>query len=178
MKVGERFINLLNSIVLVIFSLVLFIAIWRTDLLVDKLMSLSADKDRLWIFTLAVVLLILSFLSLSAALQRRREEKTIIHQTQFGEIQIAVSAVESLALRATRRLKGVKDAHVGVRADSSGLDIFIEVTVNPDISIPQTSEEIRVKVDEYLQETIGIRVNSVKVLVTKVAGEAVKARVE
>jgi uncharacterized alkaline shock family protein YloU len=178
MKVGERFINLLNSIVLVIFSLVLFIAIWRTDLLVDKLMSLSADKDRLWIFTIAVVLLILSFLSLSAALQRRREEKTIIHQTQFGEIQIAVSAVESLALRATRRLKGVKDAHVGVRADSSGLDIFIEVTVNPDISIPQTSEEIRVKVDEYLQETIGIRVNSVKVLVTKVAGEAVKARVE
>jgi uncharacterized alkaline shock family protein YloU len=178
MKVGERFINLLNSIVVAIFSLALFIVVWRTDLLVDKLMSLSADKDRLWVFMVAVVLLILSFLSLSAALQRRREEKTIIHQTQFGEIQIAVSAVESLSLRATRRIKGVKDAHVGVRADSNGLDIFIEVTVNPDISIPQISEEIRVKVDEYLQETIGIRVNSVKVLVTKVAGEAVKARVE
>jgi uncharacterized alkaline shock family protein YloU len=178
MKVGDRFINLLNSIILAIFSLTLFIAIWRSDLLVDKLMSITADKDRIWVFTVAVVLLIMSFISLNAALQRRREEKTIIHQTQFGEIQIAVSAVESLALRATRRIKGVKDAHVGVRADSNGLDIFIEVTVNPDIGIPQISEEIRVKVDEYLQETIGIRVNSVKVLVTKVAGEAVKARVE
>jgi uncharacterized alkaline shock family protein YloU len=178
MKVGERFINLLNSIILAIFSLTLFIVIWRADLLVDKLMSLTANKDRLWIFSVAVVLLILSFLSLNAALQRRREEKTIIHQTQFGEIQIAVSAVESLALRSTRRIKGVKDAHVGVRADSTGLDIFIEVTVNPDISIPQISEEIRVKVDEYIQETIGIRVNSIKVLVTKIAGEAVKARVE
>lgn len=178
MKVGDRFINLLNSIILAIFSLTLFIAIWRSDLLVDKLMSITADKDRILLFAIAAVLLIMSFLSLNAALQRRREEKTIIHQTQFGEIQIAVSAVESLALRATRRIKGVKDAHVGVRADSNGLDIFIEVTVNPDISIPQISEEIRVKVDEYLQETIGIRVNSVKVLVTKVAGEAVKARVE
>jgi uncharacterized alkaline shock family protein YloU len=178
MKVGDRFINLLNSIILAIFSLTLFIAIWRSDLLVDKLMSITADKDRILLFAIAAVLLIMSFFSLNAALQRRREEKTIIHQTQFGEIQIAVSAVESLALRATRRIKGVKDAHVGVRADSNGLDIFIEVTVNPDISIPQISEEIRVKVDEYLQETIGIRVNSVKVLVTKVAGEAVKARVE
>ena len=86
--------------------------------------------------------------------------------------------MESLSLRATKRIKGVKDAHVGVRADSTGLDVFIEVTVNPDISIPQISEEIRIKVDEYLQETVGIRVNTVKVLVTKVAGETMKARVE
>ncbi|HYH04673.1 MAG TPA: alkaline shock response membrane anchor protein AmaP [Bacillota bacterium] len=177
MKIGDRFLSLLNGIVLIMIGFILVMVIWRSDVIVDKLNAFT-DKERFWVLAVSVVSLVLAFLSLGMAFQRRREEKTIIHQTQIGEIQIAVSAVESLALRATKRIKGVKDAHVGVRADSTGLDVFIEVTVNPDLSIPQISEEIRVKADEYLQETVGIHVNSVKVLVTKVAGEAVKARVE
>jgi uncharacterized alkaline shock family protein YloU len=177
MKVGDRFLNLLNGIVLFILGIILVSVIWQADLIAAKLIAFTAHQ-RFWTFTVAIVTLILGLVSIARAFQRRREEKTIIHQTQFGEIQIAVSAVESLAFRATKRIKGVKDAHVGVRADSTGLDVFIEVTVNPDLSIPQISEEIRLKVDEYLQEMIGIRVNSVKVLVTKVAGEAIKARVE
>jgi uncharacterized alkaline shock family protein YloU len=177
MKVGDRFLSLLNGIVLFVLGIILVSVIWHADLIADKLIAFT-DHQRFWTFTVAIVTLILALMSLGMAFQRRREEKTIIHQTQFGEIQIAVSAVESLAFRATKRIKGVKDAHVGVRADTTGLDIFIEVTVNPDLSIPQISEEIRLKVDEYLQETIGIRINSVKVLVTKVAGEAVKSRVE
>lgn len=169
--------SLLNGIILIVLSIILIFVIWRSDLIVDKLAAFT-DKERFWLLAVSIVSLILAVLSIGMAFQRRREEKTIIHQTQVGEIQIAVSAVESLALRATKRIKGVKDAHVGVRADSTGLDVFIEVTVNPDLSVPQVSEEIRIKVDEYLQETVGINVNSVKVLVTKVAGEAVKARVE
>jgi uncharacterized alkaline shock family protein YloU len=177
MKFGDRFLSLLNAIVLFFLGSLLVGMIWNSDYIADKLVAFS-DHQRFWTFAVAVVTLLLAMMSTAMAFQRRREEKTIIHQTQFGEIQIAVSAVESLAFRATKRIKGVKDAHVGVRADSTGLEVFIEVTVNPDLSIPQISEEIRLKVDEYLQETIGIRVNSVKVLVTKVAGEAVKTRVE
>ncbi|HEY8462919.1 MAG TPA: alkaline shock response membrane anchor protein AmaP [Bacillota bacterium] len=177
MKIGDRFLNLLNAIVLFILGMILVTVVWRSDWIVDKLVAFT-DKERFWVLVVGIVTMILAFLSFSRALQRRREEKTIIHQTQFGEVQIAVSAVESLSLRAAKRIKGVKDAHVGVRADSTGLDVFIEVTVNPDLSIPQISEEIRINVDEYLQETVGIHVNSVKVLVTKIAGEAVKARVE
>jgi uncharacterized alkaline shock family protein YloU len=177
MKVGDRFLSLVNGVVLFVLGIILSSVTWKADLIADKLIALT-NQQRFWTFTVAVVMLILALMSLAMAFQRRREEKTVVHQTPFGEIQIAVSAVESLAFRATKRIKGVKDAHVGVRADSTGLEVFIEVTVNPDLSIPQISEEIRSKADEYLQETIGVRVNAVKVLVTKVAGEAVKARVE
>lgn len=177
MKIGDRFLSFLNGIILSIMGIILLTAFGQTGWIVDKLQAFTM-RERVWVLAVSAVTLLMAFLSIAMALQRRREEKTIIHQTQIGEIQIAVSAVESLSMRATKRIKGVKDAHVGVRADSTGLDVFIEVTVNPDLSIPQISEEIRVKVDEYLQETVGIHVNSVKVLVTKVAGEAVKARVE
>jgi len=174
MKVWERLISLLAGIILCVIGIVFLVfALGYTDFIFDNLSKLNVW----WLFGLSLISLLLAFLLIKMALRIRREEKTIINQTQFGEIRIAVSAIESLALRATKRIKGVKDAHVGVRADLTGLDIFIEVTVNPDMSIPQVSEEIRLKSDEYIYETTGIRVNSVKVLVTKVAGE-MKTRVE
>jgi uncharacterized alkaline shock family protein YloU len=177
MKVGERLVSLLAGIILcvvgVVFSLLAF---GQATRILDHLNQLTRNES-LWAGGVALVSLILTYLSFRMALHRRKEEKTIINQTQFGEIRIAVSAVESLALRASKRVKGVKDAHVGVRADLTGLDIFIEITVNPDLNIPQISEEIRAKVDDYILETVGIRVNSVKVLVTKVSGET-RARVE
>lgn len=176
MKVWERFVSLLAGIILGVVAIA-FVLVWFGQAtFLDKLNQLS-PQEHLWALGVSLVSALLAFLTIKMALRIRREEKTIINQTQYGEIRIAVSAVESLSLRATKRIKGVKDAHVGVRADLTGLDIFIEVTVNPDLSIPQISEEIRAKVDEYIFETVGIRVNSVKVLVTKVAGE-IKARVE
>jgi len=178
MKVGARFISVLNGIILGVIGIVFFlIAIGQADLVTDRLMHLT-NKDRLWALLVSFVTLVLTVLSFAIAFQHRREEKTIIHQTQFGEIQIAVSAVESLALRSSKSVRGVKEAHVGIRADNGLLDVFVEITVNPDLSIPQISEEIRRQVDDYIYETVGIRVNSVKVLVTKVQGELSRTRVE
>ncbi len=177
MKVWERLVSLLAGIILAIVGIIFFLlAIRQASIILDHLNNLSM-KEQLWALVVAAISLALAFLSIKMALRMRKEEKTIINQTQFGEIRIAVSAVESLALRATKKIKGVKDAHVGVRADLTGLDIFIEIAVHPDLNIPQTTEEIRAKVDEYIFETVGIRVNSVKVLVTKVAGEN-RTRVE
>lgn len=179
MNVGERLVSLLAGIILTVVGLILLMLILglgQAGLILDSLKDLG-PQERWWALGVAVISLLLAGLAIRMALRMKREEKTIIHQTQFGEIRIAVSAVESLSLRACKHIKGVKDAHVGVRADLTGLDVFIEVTVNPDLSIPQISEEIKTKVDEYIFETVGIRVNSVKVLVTKIAAE-VRARVE
>lgn len=178
MKVGARLVNFISGIILGTIGVIFFIiAIGQADLVTERLFSLTKE-DRLWALIMSGVSLLLTIFTFGLAFQHRREEKTIIHQTQYGEIQIAVSAVESLALKATKRIKGVKEAHVGVSADNGVLDVFIEITVHPDLSIPEISEEIRQQVDEYIYETVGIRVNSVKVLVTKVAGEATRSRVE
>lgn len=178
MKVGERLVSLLSGIILGVVGIVFFlVTIGQADMILERLMNLSS-QERMWALAVALITLILTVILWMMTFQRRREEQTIIHQTPFGEIRIAVSAVENLALKSARRIKGVKDAYVRVRADSTGLDVFIEITVLPDLSIPQISEEIRVKVDEYIFETVGIRVNSVKVLVTKVSNETSKTRVE
>ncbi len=179
MNVGERLVSLLAGIILTVVGVVFLILTlgWgQADIILENLKELSS-QERWWALGVSGISLLLAVFAIRMALRMKREEKTIIHQTQYGEIRIAVSAVESLSLRACNRIKGVKDAHVGVRADLTGLDVFIEVTVTPDLSVPQISEEIKNKVDDYLFETVGIRVNSVKVLVTKIANE-VRARVE
>lgn len=177
MNVGERLVSLLAGFILTVIGLgLLLITFGQADVILDNL-KWFAQQERWWVLGVSGISLLLAVSAIRMALRMKREEKTIIHQTQFGEIRIAVSAVESLSLRACKHIKGVKDAHVGVRADLTGLDVFIEVTINPDLSIPQVSEEIKTKVDEYIFETVGIRVNSVKVLVTKIAAE-VRARVE
>lgn len=179
MKVGDRLVSFLNAVILIFISIIFFlIVIGQAGLITDYLNNLQTGRDLIWIWSISFITLLLGFLSLAMALQHRREEPTITHDTQFGEVQITVSAIESLALRSTKQVKGVKDAHVGIRADKTGLDVFIEITVFPDLSVPKISEEIRTKVNDYILETVGIKSNSVKVFVTKVAGDVSRTRVE
>jgi len=110
-------------------------------------------------------------------LRRRTPEKTIQCETPLGEVLIAERAIESLALRAARKVKGVRDANINVRATTSGLDITIMTTVVPDQNMPQLSQEIRTKVGEYIREIVGVSVNSVTVNVSRIAAEN-RARVE
>lgn len=177
MKVTDRMISLIAGLLLTIVGIVLLLIVFQAGGMILQGLKRLPMPLYWWVLGGALLSLLCAFLLFNMAFRMRREEKTIKSQTQFGEIRIAVSAVESLALRATKRVKGVKDVHVGVRADDDALDVFIEISVNPDLNIPQISEEIKAKVDEYTFETVGIRVNSVKVLVTKVAGEN-RTRVE
>ncbi len=177
MKFWDRVIGFLAGIILAVFGVLMLLIIFKTAGPLVSSLNNPSIKELWWLMLIGFISLITAIYLFSMAFRTQHEEKTIIGETSLGEIRITVSAVENLALRAVRKLRGVKEAHVGVRADLSGLDIFIEVTVNPDLSIPQISEEIKTRVDEYVYETVGMRVNSVKVLVTKVAMEA-KTRLE
>jgi uncharacterized alkaline shock family protein YloU len=171
MKVWERFVSLLNGIVLLALAIVFFLLLCGQESLIAAINL--GNWWQLGLFLTSAILCILSF----GMMARRREEPTIVHQTPFGEIRITYTAVESLVLRATKRIKGVKEARAVVSADPLRMDIAITITTLPDLAIPQLSEEIRLKVDEYLFETTGIKVHSIKVDVDKIAAE-VKSRVE
>lgn len=131
-----------------------------------------------WRLALAVlVLLFFAAYFFWMGLRRRRTVKTVLCETPLGEVRIAERAIETLALRAARKVKGVHDANINVRATPSGLDIFVESTIGPDQSIPQITQDIRTRVGDYIRETVGVSVNTVAVLITRIAPEH-KARVE
>lgn len=178
MKIWQRLVSFLNGIILwgMVAAFLLF-SQGKCPLLSGSYLSWM-ERGKLWVVGLILATFLLGYLALRMAIHPQRVEKTLVNQTEHGEIQITLAAMENLAWRAVKKIKGVKDAHVRVRADRSGVvEVFIEVTANPDISIPQVLSEIRTQVEDYLYETTGIKVNQVKVLVPKVANEP-KARVQ
>lgn len=170
MRAVDRFVAILVGLVLVFVSLILFAqALGQGRILGWMAANLGEPRWRLVLISLAGMVLAASLLAMG--LRRRRQIKTILCETPLGEVRIAERAVESLALRAARRVKGVHDAGINVRASAAGLDIYVETTVSPDQGIPQITQEIRSRVADYIRETVGVSVNTVAVLVTRVAPE-------
>jgi uncharacterized alkaline shock family protein YloU len=178
MNVGQRFIGMLAGFVVVIVAMV-FLLITLDEI---QLATKYTDIGFLgfwWKFGITIALFLLSFAVIfGIALHRQPEEKVIVDKTSRGEVRIAVSAIENLVMRAVQKIKGVREAQARVSADvTTGMNILIAVTALPDISIPQLLEEIRVKVEEYVIETTGIKPNSVRADVKRIAVDT-RSRVE
>jgi uncharacterized alkaline shock family protein YloU len=175
MRIWHRLVILLGSLVSLALAFLSFSFVgqgpyWFTTFLIERIRPLY------YLLTF-VLFLVLFILLIAAAFHSRRIQRTVIHETALGEVQIAFSAIEDLAYRAVKRLKGVREASVTVKAESDGLEILIDATIMPDINIPQISEEIRSKVADYIRETTGIPVSRVIAMVAKISNES-RPRVE
>jgi uncharacterized alkaline shock family protein YloU len=129
---------------------------------------------KLLAFLFFFVLFVLLWL---AGLHTKKEFRTIIHVTELGEVRISSPAVESLALRAVKKIRGVKEAEIRVLTDNECLSFQVGIVSSPDVNIPQLIYEIRDELRQYIQATIGIPVSNTEVTVTRVSTEP-RARVE
>lgn len=176
MRAVDRLVVILVGLLLTIVTFIFCLHLVGQDQALQWMVSYLGQPEWRLVLTSLVLFFLATYL-FWMGLRRRRQIKTILCETPLGEVRIAERAVESLALRASRRVKGVHDASINVRATTAGLDVFIETTVSPDQSIPQITQEIRTRVADYIRETVGVSVNTVAVLVTRVAPEN-RARVE
>ncbi len=172
----DRAMALLIGLLLIILTFMFFWQGVGQGLLLDRTIDFLISPAWRLLLTI-LVLLVFSVYLLYMAFRRRRQEKTILCDTPLGEVRIAERAVESLALRAARKVRGVHDANIRVRATPAGLDVYVETSVTPDQSIPQIRRDVEDRVKEYIQETVGVAVTTVPVLVTRVAMDN-RARVE
>lgn len=180
MRIWDRVAVLLIGL---FFVALMFGFIWQAldikyldGLPLNRLLSYLSAKPWRTLLTSLVLLLVAAYL-FWLGWPRQRTEKMIVCDTPLGEVQIAERAIETLALRAARKVKGITDANASVRAAISGLDIVVQATVGPDLSLPQIELEARTRVADYIRETVGVAVNAVVVQVTRIAPEH-RARVE
>lgn len=134
-------------------------------------------QDRLLALALFIIFGVLAAYLFSMGLRRRRSYDSIQYSTPMGDVRISVQAIEDLALRASKKVKGVRDADITVRQTSSGVSLFAEISVSPDISIPEVTSEIRDRLGSYVRETSGVGVDGVDVTIKKIAAD-VRSRVE
>lgn len=142
-------------------------ASWLTSVFSDKLLSLL-----IFVITGAVAAYLFAM-----AFRSRSTNETIQYSTPLGDVRISIQAIEDLALRAAKKIRGVRDADIYVKQSQSGLALIVRIGVAPDVSIPEVSNELRTKLGSYIRDTAGMNIADVEVTVRKIAAD-VRSRVE
>lgn len=70
---------------------------------------------------------------------------------EHGEIRISINTVESLARKATMRIRGITDLKSKVTVSESGLSVFLKVTVDGEGPIPELTERLQTSVKEHVE---------------------------
>ncbi|MFA6308504.1 MAG: alkaline shock response membrane anchor protein AmaP [Clostridia bacterium] len=137
----------------------------------------STFQSRILLFDVAFVLLILSVLFLLSGIKSNKDRKAISKFSNIGEIKISLTSIENIALAAAKRLNGVKESKAVVNKTNEGVSIVIKTLIVSDMNIPELSEDIQAKVKSLVEQTTGIKVNEVKVIVENIH-TGFKTRVE
>lgn len=171
MRIWHRLVVLLSSIIILALAVISLGMFVRGPQIVTEFLIERVEPYHLF---LAALFFLLFFVLLAAvAFHMRKIQKTLVYKTAFGEVQIADTAVEDLAYREVKRVKGIKDAGVHVKTNKNGgLEIDVAATILPDINIPQVSQEVRTRIADYVRETTGIPVDSVSARVVNISHEA------
>lgn len=138
---------------------------------------LQEANSRLILFFISLVFFILSMVFLLSGLKNDRDKRGVSKYTNIGEIRISLNSIESIALSASRRVMGVREAKAYVSKIDDGVSVVIKLVALPDINLPSLSQDIQTRVKGSIEESSGIKVNEVKVIVDNIH-TGYKSRVE
>ncbi|MCL1872690.1 MAG: alkaline shock response membrane anchor protein AmaP [Clostridiales bacterium] len=104
------------------------------------------------------------------------KERTLAMATissgESGDIQISLQALDNLIQRAAQGVQGIVDTKNKIKPVDSGIAIYIQAGVKPDISIPDTTVSLQQEVKQHLETMAGVKVLEIKVLVNTIAAES------
>lgn len=128
--------------------------------------ALATAESRLIVGIGALLLLAVTLAVFAAIFKREpRLEQVVVKQGLQGEIAITVPAIKVLIMRAIKQIEGVRDIKPDVAQSVEGLIIKLHMAVNPELSVPELSQQIQSTVKQYLQDIGGLQVYEVRVLV-------------
>ncbi len=166
MTILDRFFLGLTAAALLVFAGFVIATMLGNVVFVSWLQS----SDLLLDGGMVVLLTILLSVYLLILITRQEGRKFIVHQAELGEVRLNVSCVKGLIREAVREISGIKEAEV-VITDLEELKVRLRVRIFPDYHIPELSEELQRTVRDYLNNTAGILVQQVEVVVHGIADE-------
>lgn len=184
MNLFDRFVLALYSLVLTAVSIIA-IAVSVRLIPADWVgywiyMVYNSDSTRISLFVLSAIFLLISLRFFTYGFRKRGKiSPTIDRQGEIGDIRISLDTVESIASRAAKRLRGIRELQAKAIPVESGTAIRLKVTVDGEASIPQLTDELQKNVKHDVEQIAGIHVDKVTVLVTDIVrSQVARSRVE
>jgi uncharacterized alkaline shock family protein YloU len=185
MNLFDRFILTIYSLALTILSVIVLAASLHIVSFETALSTLQAiyelDTVR---YAYAVAALIFFLISLKFLFQGFRRNKdraahaAIANQTELGGVSISLAAIEAIALKASRKIRGVKDVKAVIKANEAGTSVLLKLTVDGETPIPGIVDGLQKSVKGQIESVVGLEIRDVDVKVAEVAQPSTRLRVE
>jgi uncharacterized alkaline shock family protein YloU len=94
-----------------------------------------------------------------------RSRNAVIKENGLGQVSLSLQAIDALVEKVVVQNRGVKELKSKLDVTKEGLVIFLEVTVTPDIDIPELTTDLQEEIREYLDRTTSVKVNQIEILV-------------
>lgn len=170
---GNRFIIGILLLGYILLSLCLFLMLlfsWSMPFSYFEL--IFSDPLVKWAYgVLLAVVFILSCICFVKNIGRRPVKFSVLHETDFGQISITLSALEQLVLKGASSVSGVREVKPSLRLTAEGFALLLKVQVIPDIHIPQVTSDLQNTVKEYLLRTSGTSLQEIEVQVVKISSD-------
>jgi uncharacterized alkaline shock family protein YloU len=118
-----------------------------------------------------IIFLIISlrFFFSGFSFRKKKTEKGIRQRSEYGDINITLNTIQSIAERAARKVKGVRELKTIVKALESGNVITLRVAVDGETPLPDMTQRLQHDVKSQVEAIAGVDIAEVTVIVTEVA---------
>lgn len=184
MNLLDRFILTLYSFALLVLSLLFMVVtlnlipfVWVQSFLEGLY---SSTNLSILSFVVGAIFFLVSLRFLFAGSLgglRSSQPQAVRSSNEFGDMEITLDTLESLAIRAAKRVRGVRELKARVRSLESGASVKVRTFVDGDIPIPALIEQVQQSIKEHVEQISGVHIIEVTVLVSDVyKGNAPKGR--
>ncbi|HSL93643.1 MAG TPA: alkaline shock response membrane anchor protein AmaP [Bacillota bacterium] len=119
---------------------------------------------------IAALFFLFSIRVLLSGLRKERSTKTALTQkTELGEVRISMDALQNVAQRAALSVRGIREAKTAVHTGEDGLLISTRVATYVQDNVPTLSTYLQGVVKQSVEESTGMTVKEVRVLVDDIA---------
>lgn len=139
---------------------------------VDSQTALANPLLRVGEALVALLVAVGAFLLLVAELRPRPRQSVVVSQVSGGKAELANESVALRVKRVAEAIAGVRDAVPAIRSRGKAIDLALALTTDPDIDIPQKTDEVMQAVRAEAEGKMGVPVRSLRVTVKHVSRES------
>lgn len=140
--------------------------------------SLLTPEGRWTTGVLGALFLVSSVRLLFLVFRRRTPSQALVRETELGEVQIALTAVENLVNRIGRQVDGVRDMKARVAAGTQGVRVRLRAGVTTSTAVPELSDELQRLVRQQVRQVVGVEVEHVRVDIEDIGAEPRRRRLD
>lgn len=173
----KKFLTVIAVLVVLLFSVELFFIsltegtnLWILQLIEATTKHLYQDPNlRMVTLGLSGLFLLTCISFIPSLIFFNRREKTISLTTPYGEVQVALGAIEDFVKIAKDHVPGVHELRPKIFVRGHGLKIYVRAALWSDQSIPSAAQDIQDTIRQYIQNTLGIdQPVEIRVFVSKI----------